>query len=640
VISVALVGPDGCGKTTIARRLEAKLPMPAKYLYMGVSLESSHAMLPTTRLLRALRRAQGAPPDVAGPRDPRQLASTSGSRWRRAARELKSLVGLANRVAEEWYRQVLATIWRRRGYVVLFDRHFLADYHAYDVAPGTGSRPLHRRVHGWLLARAYPRPDLVVYLDAPAQVLHARKGEGTLEILELRRRDYLELHDVVDAFAVVDATRPAHEVTAQVADLIGQCVAARRVLPPNGRAEVGSAPAKILVTDAGRASALACIRSLGRAGFHVIAASSDARSPGFRSRHARERLVHPDPRRGPERFALALREAVRERGVQLVLPITDEALLPLADARKEFEGLCTLAVPEPAALEAVADKARTLEWAEKLSIPTPKTHLVHGVAEALAAADSLQAPLVLKPRRSRRLSESGIDAFEVSYARDRHELAAAMRALEGRCDVLLQEFVPGVGVGVEFLTDAGRVLAAFQHRRLRELPVHGGRSALRESVPLDPFLYAASARLLEALDWTGLAMVEWKLGERGPVMMEVNGRVWGSLPLAVASGMDFPRRLAELHLFGPPGSEVAPDTSYAAGVRVRNLELELKWIASVLSGRKRRSFLPGPRRRDVPGALASLVDPRIRSDVMSLADPAPGFAELARIARRAARRVA
>jgi predicted ATP-grasp superfamily ATP-dependent carboligase len=401
-------------------------------------------------------------------------------------------------------------------------------------------------------------------------------------------------------------------------------------------AGVTSAP--VLVTDAGRGSALAFLRSLGRAGYPVIAADADPRSPGFRSRHVQGRLVYPDPRREPQRFALALRDAVRERDVRLVVPVTDETLLPLAQARKHFEGLCALAIPEPSALEAVTDQWRTLEWAERLSIATPRTHLVCTAAEALTAAEDLPAPYVLKPRRSRRLHDAGIESFEVAYARDQAELAAAMHRFEGRCDVLLQELVRGAGVGVEVLADAGRPLAVFQHRRLRELPVHGGRSSLREGVALDPSLYAASARLLGALEWTGLAMVEWKLAERGPVLMEINGRVWGSLPLAVASGVDFPRLLAELVLLGRPGAETAPATSYATGVRMRNLELELRWIASMLL-RRRHAFLPSPRRREVFAALASLLDPRIGSDLQSLDDPGPGLADLARIARRAMRRL-
>ena len=40
--TVALVGPDGAGKTTVARRLEGALEIPVRYLYMGVSADSSN----------------------------------------------------------------------------------------------------------------------------------------------------------------------------------------------------------------------------------------------------------------------------------------------------------------------------------------------------------------------------------------------------------------------------------------------------------------------------------------------------------------------------------------------------------------------------------------------------------------------
>jgi predicted ATP-grasp superfamily ATP-dependent carboligase len=151
-------------------------------------------------------------------------------------------------------------------------------------------------------------------------------------------------------------------------------------------------------------------------------------------------------------------------------------------------------------------------------------------------------PLVLKPQSSRLYHQNaGIDSFTVAYADGPERLAEQMAPFEGRCPVLLQEYCAGAGDGVELLLHEGRPLAAFQHRRLREVPITGGASAFRESVPLDPLLLDYSTRLLRELRWTGLAMVEFKSSVGGPRLMEINGRVWGSLPLAVRSGMDFPR---------------------------------------------------------------------------------------------------
>jgi predicted ATP-grasp superfamily ATP-dependent carboligase len=154
---------------------------------------------------------------------------------------------------------------------------------------------------------------------------------------------------------------------------------------------------------------------------------------------------------------------------------------------------------------------------------------------------------------------------------------------------------------------------------------------LRESVQLDPVLYDYAVRLLKALNWTGLAMVEFKVGASGAKLMEINGRVWGSLPLAVYSGMDFPARLVELCLYGPPEMSALPASDYAIGVRACNLELEMVWIGSVLMRKRRYPFLATPSRRQGVVALAELLNPTYKFDILSLEDLRPGLAEILKI---------
>ncbi len=218
MFSVALIGADGAGKTTVARHLESRQELPIRYLYMGVSKSSSNRMLPTTRLALALKRAAGRAGDEGGPPNPaRQPRPARG--WRRLLRGGKRTLSLANRLAEEGYRALLAARYRRRGYIVLFDRHFYTDYYAHDIA-GNGHQTRWRRIHGLFLNRFYPRPDYLILLDAPAPVLHARKGEGTVELLERRRAEYWQLREQVPYFSVVDATQPQEAVVQQVTDLI------------------------------------------------------------------------------------------------------------------------------------------------------------------------------------------------------------------------------------------------------------------------------------------------------------------------------------------------------------------------------------------------------------------------------------
>jgi thymidylate kinase len=220
VFTVALVGSDGSGKTTITRRVGTSMPFPVKTMYMGVNLEMNEAMLPTTRLALELKRALGRRPDMVAASSG-VTAAPARRRSGGAAAGIKSVVKIANWVAEEWFRQLLAWYHSKlRGRVVLFDRHFFADYYAYDVAPAAQPRSLASRMHGGILRHAYPKPDLFIFLDAPPAVLLARKGEGTLEFLERRRREYLQLGDVVRQFVVVDADRPPDEVADEVGQII------------------------------------------------------------------------------------------------------------------------------------------------------------------------------------------------------------------------------------------------------------------------------------------------------------------------------------------------------------------------------------------------------------------------------------
>jgi thymidylate kinase len=235
MFTVALVGADGAGKTTVGRRLESGLAIPAKYLYMGINAEASNHLLPTTRALRAVKRLRGID-DAGGPPDPAAVAPLPTGAFKRAVRGAKSGARLLNTLAEEWHRALVAARHVRRGEVVLFDRHFYADYYSHDVAVA-GGRPLSRRLHGLALAKLYPKPDLVVFLDAPPEVLLARKGEGTLATLASRRDEYLRIAEVSRHFATVDATRTPDEVAADVAELIHRFARERSPAPSEVAAE-------------------------------------------------------------------------------------------------------------------------------------------------------------------------------------------------------------------------------------------------------------------------------------------------------------------------------------------------------------------------------------------------------------------
>jgi predicted ATP-grasp superfamily ATP-dependent carboligase len=395
-----------------------------------------------------------------------------------------------------------------------------------------------------------------------------------------------------------------------------------------------------LVTDANRGSAIAVIRSLGREGWKVVAADDRHDSLGFLSRYANHHAVYPSPAESAPAFTLALQLLAKAHHVDLIVPITDEAILPLACSRDRFAPSTQLAIADDDALNVVMDKRATLLLAEKQGVPIPRTYVVHSLEEARDFAHMLPWPVVLKARRSRVWQDGRSVARTggVAYADNVADLARHVERLIPSGSLLVQSYTPGTGEGVEMLAYRGRVLAAFQHRRLAEVPITGGASALRESVALDPQLFAYSRRLVQALEWTGLIMVEFKVGADGPVLMEINGRVWGSLPLAVHSGMDFPARLGDLYLNGPPPADEPPATDYQIGVQACNLDLMALWIGQVLRGRQRFASLSQPPRRAALAAVARLFVPGRKYDVQTLDDPKPGLAQLKQIAAKLGRK--
>jgi predicted ATP-grasp superfamily ATP-dependent carboligase len=383
---------------------------------------------------------------------------------------------------------------------------------------------------------------------------------------------------------------------------------------------------RALVLDGDARSALAVTRSLGRAGVRVTVAAATPRSLAGSSRYAAARLVLPDADREPEALAAALRAEARRWQGDLWLPVTD-ASLTVVDGTREALGDVVLPFPPSDVLALAWDKARLLDAGRAAGVPCPPTHAPEDVDAVRALAGRLEYPVVLKPRHSRWLAAGALVQGQVSLVESAAALPGAWLEAHGTVPrPLIQQRIPGHGLGIFVLADHGRIIARFAHRRLREKPPTGGVSVLRESIAVPDVLRAPAARLVESLAWHGVCMIEFRVDARDgtPYLMEINPRFWGSLQLAIDAGVDFPRLLHAM----AGGRTPAPVESYRLGVRSRWLLGDLDHLLIRLRRRPARETLPpslpGPGR-----AVLDFLDPRAgRLEVERLDDPAPGWYEL------------
>ncbi len=383
---------------------------------------------------------------------------------------------------------------------------------------------------------------------------------------------------------------------------------------------------KVLILDAAQRSALACVRSLGQmGGLRLLAADSQPQAIAGSSRYCSGYLEHPPVRQQPAAFLEWLTDCVAGQGIDLVMPMTEFTSQLILMHNRDHPGQ---AIPLPFAeyerILELADKGRLVERATALGIACPESTRYAEASEVdVDAIDRF--PLVVKPCLSHLWEQDHWLSTSVQIARDRDEL----RRLLGDSPWLqhhafmLQQFIPGRGGGIFALYDRGRPVCFFSHRRLREKPPCGGVSVLSESAALDPAMLESARRLLDAVEWHGVAMVEFRIDDDGqPWLMEVNTRFWGSLQLAIDAGVDFPSLLYRIQR----GDTPAETRDYRKGRRLRwllgdldNLYLVLRDPAVSAGGKLRH--------------LLQFVTPHpfsTRHEVNRWSDPAPAWTELKR----------
>jgi predicted ATP-grasp superfamily ATP-dependent carboligase len=339
-----------------------------------------------------------------------------------------------------------------------------------------------------------------------------------------------------------------------------------------------------------------------------------------------ERREVPRPDVDRTEFIRRLRHFIVERGHDMLIPTDDWMLTAVTEHYADLADLLHIACPPPSITQAVLDKSETLKVAQSCGIPIPRTAVVQSSSQLHDLAGSLPFPWIVKPAYRQTRME---DVKSYSFT-NIHELVAKFPAERGFAPpMLVQAHCAGAGVGVEILLHQGDCIAAFQHRRLKELPHTGGVSVTAVAEAVDENLLRSSLDLLRALQWDGIAMVEYKVDSDGrAVLMEVNGRYWGTIALPIFAGLDFPLYHWQL-VHGerpqiPEGYAVGTKWRWTAGYFGRSYFL----LASSRHSGEARELLV----RDVRQLLHDF-SPSVSDAMLKSSDPMMSLLELFQAAR-------
>jgi len=337
----------------------------------------------------------------------------------------------------------------------------------------------------------------------------------------------------------------------------------RNVISPERSGSRTSPSLGALITFGRNRMAYTAVKSLSRHGIRAVPGDSFSASMCFYSRHCHRHFIYPSPYLYPERFIHTLAEKARQFNCQVVIPMHEEGFV-IARYRDRLAPWLKVPLSDYDQIMTLHSKDRFYRLARRLDVPIPKTHIVGEDGDIDQIADLISYPAVIKPRRAH-------GSFGLRYVYSPQQLRESCEQLMRRFGFqkdktpIVQEYVAGVKHSVCLLFNQGQLRARCTFKFLREYPIRGGTAVLRISTR-EERMEQIALRVLQDLQWHGIAEAEFTLTpDRGPILMEINPRFWGSLYQGVAAGVDFPYLLFRMALDG----DVEPVLDYPLGIKTR-----------------------------------------------------------------------
>lgn len=287
---------------------------------------------------------------------------------------------------------------------------------------------------------------------------------------------------------------------------------------------------RALITDGTHRSTLAIIRAIApRMEAEVTSDFAPYMNLCSFSRFTRG-TIGIGPTDNEDRYGQRLVEVLRSRRYDYFLPVGLSSWVAASRFKDEISPLANCLLPDWKDMEIAFNKDRTMELAGRIGVPAPRTV---ELSDRTDVERIDEFPVVLKASEQSR----------VRYCRDLQEAREQYLELAGssRSKIIAQEYVTGYGCGFYGVYRDGRLMDFYLHQRLREFPTTGGASAMARSYR-SRRLFDLGKKMGDALNWNGPIMVEFKRDQRTGdyKLIEVNPKLWGSLDLTLAAGIDIP----------------------------------------------------------------------------------------------------
>lgn len=363
----------------------------------------------------------------------------------------------------------------------------------------------------------------------------------------------------------------------------------------------------MLVPDDDFTAVLAAVRALRKGGYEPWLAMSVPSAYAARSRATAGTVPVPDAGPDPEGFVAALAEAADRLGVAAVLPGTETSLTVLAGREADFPQGVVLGVPSREVVDRAVDKALLAELSSAAGLKVPETRTV-----GRADVDGISYPAVVKPVTSSVRVDGAVRLGWVRKIDTAAELRAALEWMPGD-ELLVQPYLEGALSAACGVIWDGELLCVEHQVARRIWPPVIGVSSYAETVPPDRELEERLTALLRAIGWNGIFELQFIRRPEGDYVIDLNTRLYGSLALAVGSGLNLPAIWLDLLLGRTPRIG-----SYRPGVRYRSEQRDARAILHAFRAGRRAEAL-----------RACLPRPRTVHGIFSVRDPLPFICRLA-----------